>query len=294
MKKLLVLLLTAAILFSAASCGKQPVDNRDATDAQPNTATDASPVADPTTETSSAEQTASEDTTASETPTVTETAAAGKAGQTYLEPTEEDFAEMEIRSHIGNRMLTIWELTMLRYDPEDQHHAVIDFDPATADARDVLFYVNKCQLYDYYFGEPETVILPEDADPFSNPNGHEYLKYDIDKLDWVAKNALNLDSLDMASMTAENEYGYRLGEYKDGFFYVYEYPFGIESGFESTIKNRERLDDGSYRFEITYRFFDMGETMDVSGEGTLIAGLKEVDGKRVWSALRYQADLHIL
>jgi hypothetical protein len=115
----------------------------------------------------------------------------------------------------------------------------------------------------------------------------------VEKPNLVSENMLNLGPVDVDVFTAVQQDGRRYAAYKDGVLYMYLYPYGFETGFTEEAEKTERLADGSYRFTIGYTYYDGDEKSDVNGEGTLIAAIREIDGKRIWSILSYTADLYI-
>ncbi len=211
----------------------------------------------------------------------------------YPEATQAELDELLKSTEYGGSLLGGMDMTMLWYDRENRNHVYCDFDPATASPEEYLFCVTRSYLYVYCFGEPQTVTYSESEDPFSNEFEHSYFPYDVEKLNWVSKNMLNLGPVDIDTFTAVQQDGTRYAECKDDVLYMYYFPYGFESGFSEEAEKTERLADGSYRFTIEYTYYDYGEERDVNGEGTLIAAIREIDGKRIWSILRYTADLYI-
>lgn len=226
-------------------------------------------------------------------PTEAPSEAPSGAGPVNLEATQAELDELLKSTETKGSLLDGLNMTMLWYDMEDDKHVYCGFDPAAAAPEDYLFCMTHSYVYAYCFGEPQTVAYSESEDPFSNGFEHSYIPYDVEKLNWVSKNVLNLGPVDIDTYTAVQEDGKRYAEYKDGVLYMYYFPYGFESGFGAEAENTQRLADGSYRFTVGYTYYDYGEERDVNGKGTLIAAIREIDSKRIWSILSYTADLYI-
>ncbi len=127
-------------------------------------------------------------------------------------------------------------------------------------------------LYEYYFGESE-IVEREPDDPWR----YGYAKYPADKINWIAVNVLNLRAPDPEK--AEN------GFYCSDITYV-----DMHYWMEARITGTERLEDGKYRFTVAFQGMDFSNRYSIENTGTLIAAIKELDGRRFWSFYSYHAE----
>ncbi|MBQ6163642.1 MAG: hypothetical protein IJK23_04115 [Clostridia bacterium] len=174
------------------------------------------------------------------------------------------------------------------------YRAVTDYTAgsrSTKSNRDYLFFLTYSMIYIHYFGMPERVTYKASNDPFSDLylSDHVYLKYPEKKLNWVLKNVLNTNEINPREFVSDLNYC----AYRDGYFYFADFGYGFDSRPGGRIISKERLSDGRYSFTIGYFYYDYDLSRALSDTGTLIAGLKEIDGKRVWSIYSYKADLRL-
>ncbi|MBQ6020184.1 MAG: VWA domain-containing protein [Clostridia bacterium] len=210
--------------------------------------------------------------------------------ENFIEPTNKDFEELgtefSYESLLADLNLT-W--TGYAYSP---YSYIINYDHAettSATVRERLFFITYSMPYIRYFGEPERVTYPENDDPFDYLPGsfHVYLKYSEEKISWLAKNFLNTESFSPNDFIGDISYC----AYKDGYFYFIDEGYDMECDLMSKISSIEKLDDGRYSMQIEYMINDSGNQSPASGNGTLVAALKLIDGKRVWSIYSYKAEI---
>lgn len=196
----------------------------------------------------------------------------------YLEATNEDFDLMLI---FASEMIYLTD----EYNcTEDDANAV-----AVSGVTDLFSNMYYICMEEYNFQEPyqswnnEGAVDPERryTDEY---DGH--IKYKASDVDWVVRNIYNVEPVMTEYFTDDvntedgSEYcvWYRKGDY----YYSHLFASGRESGYKSEIISKERTDDGKYkiRLNVVERAFD--EQWPV-GTYEVVVGLKEVDGKRVWS-----------
>lgn len=140
----------------------------------------------------------------------------------------------------------------------------------------------------YGFDEPQEKWNADgtmDPDKIYSDEYAGHLKFKASSVDWIARNIFNVEpTLEMytevQTYNGYNEeycYWYRKGDS----YYSQLYIGGRESSYKAEILSKERSDDGKYKvkFKVDEKSFD--EKWPV-GTFEVTAGLKEVDGKRVW------------
>ncbi len=129
------------------------------------------------------------------------------------------------------------------------------------------------RIYRDIFGDNETPENRADhtsADPL-NRIGYEYETYSADNLDWIIKNVFNT--------TPNHEYGEICYYYGDKFYNPFNLTGGGGEGFEYVSKDKNS--DGTFTV--------VAKTVNNEWVGnylhlfTVNAGVKNVDGKRIWS-----------
>lgn len=139
-------------------------------------------------------------------------------------------------------------------------------------------------IYEYYFGEIKSIEYSAKADPkgrFKVAQGEEndnntgcYFKYSAEKVDWIIKNVFNITPNRKCKFTDTRNY------YYDGYYYIAENG-GYGGGLYSyRIKSHRQLSDGKYELDLEIKYYDNNKVADA---GKIIAALKNIDGKRVWS-----------
>ncbi len=122
---------------------------------------------------------------------------------------------------------------------------------------------------DVEYGSRTNVPDPLNRFTYSG-NRYEYMKVPADKADWVLKNILNLEP----DRTINNDDIY----YKDGYYYRYCPAVG-DGCSDYKYVSSEKLSDGRYKV-ILQPYYDKNYDFE---KRELIVGLKNIDGKRVWS-----------
>ena len=143
---------------------------------------------------------------------------------------------------------------------------------------------------------PENVNVPDprkcflQVGPFSNDQDYYYIYASASQIDWVAKNIFNVKSTDFNEHKRYYENNGEkvevLSSYKYGDYYYAEAPAkGFIPQYYYKVSSYNRLPDGKYeilldRVKSEYANDYATEKKNAS---KIIAGLKDIDGKRVWS-----------
>ena len=211
---------------------------------------------------------------------------------TFSEATEEDLealgTEFDADSFLNLLTPTLGLNTMIT-GYEEQHYD-IDFD-CTSDKtllyiKMYLFYNSRSFICDSIFGEPETVEFTQSDDPFPELNNslHRYVKYPKEYVDWAAVYILNTQPPDIEKIAWNN------AAYKDGCYYFVDEIFGYECDKLARATNIKKQGNGTYLVKTEYR--DVFTNKKLKGSGTLVVGLREMGGVRVWSVLSYEAKIY--
>ena len=221
----------------------------------------------------------------------------------FLTPTEEDLEKLGYKTFGSETdrtdILTDLCFELFSTDSENPKHHYTHFDSRDLDSRHAgynMFFFGDCYDYTRYFGPQEEVSAAEIAEVFPDYDGEGWVgKYREKAISWIANNVWNLPgSLDPEEVAAgQNESDIISCRYQNGYYYFEVGVFGIEEYIEAKIKSYEPFGDHLYKFTVEYQFNDIGKIIPITGEGTLIAGLKQIDGKRVWSVYAYDADIYI-
>ena len=113
----------------------------------------------------------------------------------------------------------------------------------------------------------------------------------VEQVDWVAKNIFNLKSTEFDvyknSYIGNNNQPYeRIDIYKyDGYYYSVQQECGNVPDYYYKVSGYNRLPDGKYEIYIDKTAVEWVGSKNNNKEkaSTIIAGLKNIDGKRVWS-----------
>lgn len=212
----------------------------------------------------------------------TETTTKGKPDKVnsksqFLTATEDDFKKLGVKFFD--------EKTWLFYNGEMLH--TCDFEKMNPKTFfDEIFSCGSgwSTLYEYYFGEIRSIEYSNKADPkgrFKVNPGEErdnntgcYFKYNADKVDWIMKNIFNITPNRNCKFSDSRNY------YYDGYYYIAENSGYGGGDYSYRVKNHKQLSDGKY--EIYLEIMYAGDK-EVDDAGKMVAALKNVDGKRVWS-----------
>ncbi|MBQ5968730.1 MAG: hypothetical protein IJL52_01270 [Clostridia bacterium] len=217
----------------------------------------------------------------------------------YLTATAADFDVLGTDFHNYDSILNTLASTLFMPDEETgvekQTAAFNSADMDSADLKGALFYITYSKLYQLFFEEPEEAMFDASNDPFPElEESTYYLKYSEKNILWLAENVLNMEQPFDRNAFCDGVAGFSTPcGYKDGDFYFPSYGYSLDWGELSRIKSAEMMDDHRYRLTIEYFHDAYGETYAVNGEGTMIAGLKDIDGQRVWSIYSYSADITV-
>ena len=217
----------------------------------------------------------------------------------FLVPTEEDFVALgtdfdQHESFINTLAPTFLAPKRISATAVSDREMQADFHSDALDSATLNDYLFDCSwslLYEYYFGEPETVSYYEDKEhnPFPDLPDASYYLYSEEKVLWIAENVLN-----MRQPFSRNDFLKEgLSGYLDGYYYVCCGAFEIDSGVWARIIDKEPLDGNRYRITVDYLLDAYDMRCNVEGKGTLVVALKDVGGQRVWSLYSYEADIAI-
>lgn len=128
----------------------------------------------------------------------------------------------------------------------------------------------------------------EDPDPrgvFSTENYAGYYVYPEDKIQWIAQNMFNLTLTESEGYIEEYDGSESLVWYYDsGKYYSYIIATGADGYYLCSISDCNDLrDDGKYTVVIDLYYIEMEMPESYVCSYEVVAGLKEVDGTRIWS-----------
>lgn len=146
---------------------------------------------------------------------------------------------------------------------------------------------------EYGWSEPETVETYDKAlDPKGIYNGEEYSGHRVfpaENVKWLAKNMFGVELTEKESWYRDTyPDGTKIEQctwyYHEGQYYAYFLATGADYITYTEIDKAIRSDDGKYKISATLYGRELGdeENISVDGRFEIVAGLKEVDGKRVW------------
>ena len=181
----------------------------------------------------------------------------------------------------------------MSFMPEAVGPITIDFDCTkldTAAVKRYLFFLNYSRLYNFHYGEPQTV----ETELALQGNSY-YSMYPEENILWLARKVLNYTgTFDAGAFEAAGSGGNpNACTLKDGVFYFTMPGFDTAQAYPDQI-TAAPLSDGKYKVTVTYQYwYDIEDTRPVPGEGEVIVALKEADGKRFWSVYSYRAELNV-
>lgn len=146
---------------------------------------------------------------------------------------------------------------------------------------------------EYGWSEPETVETYDKAlDPKGIYNGEEYSGHRVfpaENIKWLAKNMFGVELTEKESWFRETyPDGTKIEQctwyYHKDKYYACFIATGADYITYTKIDKATRSDDGKYKISATLYGRELGDEENVSVDGRfeITAGLKEVDGKRVW------------
>ncbi|MBR3554010.1 MAG: hypothetical protein IKN72_11595 [Clostridia bacterium] len=225
----------------------------------------------------------------------------------FLTATAEDFDKLGTDFYNYTSILNGLELeeTFFKFINNDYDtqtaQFIASFDSTKMDTkafRDYLFFISSSSLYDRYFDEPESIQYDETNDPFPETESenpfHIYTIYPEKNIRWIAENVLNMEQpFDREAFCKSSDNDSYLCKYKDGAFYFWLDGYDSELVSFARIKKSEIMGDHRYKIIVEYFYDEYEMRCNVVGEGTLIAGLKDIDGQRIWSIYNYDADITV-
>lgn len=308
-KSLLSILLAAATVFSLSSCGK--TDKKDVTPAS-TTTTSAAESEKVTlienTKNDSADISHTEAKTTSDAPAVRNT-------QMFLEAGKGDkkaFTRLMA-------MVVGYGREYISVDPECDENGYTendyfeinykDYDCTSKDAFKDAFLNVLClpfySIFNYYaenYGWDLNLFIKEFFYYEDNDFGYDtpsvrdplkkfeadsmYYKIDGEKFDFILKNVFNVKP-DHSYVLHNKKSRWFPDEdsayYYNGYYYVLKADGGDGAGPRTVINNMEKQSDGKYKINITYQFGNDFEGYDDCAQLNVIAGLKEINGEKLWS-----------
>ena len=118
-------------------------------------------------------------------------------------------------------------------------------------------------------------------------NKYTYYIAEKENVDWVAKNIFNINNFDCDKIEYEGYNGNKIIQcyLYNGKYYSPHRVCGYEPEFEYKVSGYKKLPDGKYEvfFDKIVSEWAARSLEDQSNALTITAGLKNIDGKRVWS-----------
>lgn len=208
----------------------------------------------------------------------------------YLEPTEE---EIEFLGHIFSRM----------------HFQSDTFKPSDAEANEIAGKALTNLFYPVYFDHierygwetPENVTHSEQSDPreiyAKDFIGHT--KYPVENMNWLIRNMFNVEPKDTeAYYSVTDEYGTVYSGcswYVDGdYYYTYFDYVDVDPSYSCKLINKTQSETNRITAIFDVYSFSIYDAWAGDDEGKKIAtfevtaGVKEVDGRRVWSFEKWE------
>ena len=215
---------------------------------------------------------------------------------TYPEPTEDDFETLG--AHYAFNYLYVIGNSFFDHAAGEGYRCTVDFDSAKLDSASAacyaLYYHGVSPLYEYLFNDDVQLVFNENGEPSTDepfPEGYDQ-RYTEEHMQFIAQYVLNMEQpFDRAAfLTAGGEYNVS-AVHENGYYYFTVPAIEYDFGFPARIKEMKALDDHKYQFTVEYISGAYTPDTAMEGEGTLVAALKEVDGKRFWSIYSYHADV---
>ena len=198
-----------------------------------------------------------------------------------IEATEEEIYSLESS-----------ELILGHWAPFDD----INFNYETSSMEMVLdhFIVHLGGTFMYPEYTKETKYEGNTPDPMNYFDAKEYdiYKYtyyiaEKENVDWVAKNIFNINNFDCDKLEYESNNGDKIVQcyLYNGKYYSSYLMCGYEPEFEYKVSGYKKLSDGKYEvyFDKIVSEWAARSLEDQPNALTITAGLKNIDGKRVWS-----------
>lgn len=142
---------------------------------------------------------------------------------------------------------------------------------------------------EYGWEYPEHFDFYEDApaDPKGKfTDGYDgYYVYPADKIQWIAQNMFNLKLTESEGYIYDEYEGTEelVWYYDNGKYYSYIIATGMEGYYYCDITDSELRDDGKYDLKIDLYYSEMEMPDSFVCSYDVVAGIKEVDGTRIWS-----------
>ncbi len=208
----------------------------------------------------------------------------------YLEPTEE---EIEFLGHIFSRM----------------HYQADTFSPDASDANKIageaLTNLFRPVYFDYIerygWETPENVMHSEQSDP-REIYAKEFIghtKYPVENMNWLIRNMFNVEPKDTESYySVTDEYGTVYSGcswYVDGDYYYTYYDYvDVDPSYSCELIDKTQSETNRITVIFDVYSFSIYDSWEEDYEGVKIAtfevtaGVKEVDGRRVWSFEKWE------
>lgn len=137
--------------------------------------------------------------------------------------------------------------------------------------------------YPYYEGDK-----PDPRGVFSTEAYEGYFVFPEDKIQWISKNMFNLTLTDSEGYVPNEDYEGNIVDelvwyYDNGKYYSSIIATGMEGYYFAEIDSSNLRDDGKYEFSMNLYYAEMDYPSEYICNYEVVAGLKEVDGTRIWS-----------
>lgn len=200
-----------------------------------------------------------------------------KTGNVFLEATQNDINKLGTSKENTNS----W-LNRMRYSIEMD---TVEFSKMSAEDFWNNYFIEcsgkeTSSLYSYYFDDAEIIETSEHPDPKSlfdpvatgDGNTGFYVKYKAENVEWIMKEIFGITPT-RDFKNPHNEY------YHNGYYYCIQSYNSTDDFVRYTVSNYHQLADG--RYEINVEGWHLPADM-VGYKGTIIAGIKNIDGVRQW------------